>query len=136
MKKIIIIGVIAVVLIVGGILAYFLVFKSEPKEVEVVYFEYEFDEDYCNIADAGKIAKIVVVIEYTDEAILEQLNSKNTVLVNNINELFRREKYEDISKATGMQRLREKIKQMVVETLESDTDIITNVYFKVFIIQG
>ena len=57
-------------------------------------------------------------------------------MVNNINELFRREKYEDVSKATGMQRLREKIKQMVVETLESDTDTITNVYFKVFIIQG
>jgi|LGVE01.1.fsa_nt_gb flagellar basal body-associated protein FliL len=136
MKKIIIIGVIAVVLIVGGILAYFLVFNSEPKEVEIVYFEYEFDEDYLNLADAGKIAKVIVVIEYTDEAILEQLKSKNTVLVNNINELFRREKYEDVSKATGMQRLREKIKQMVVETLESDTDIITNVYFKVFIIQG
>ncbi|MDM8534631.1 hypothetical protein QUF55_08025, partial [Clostridiaceae bacterium HSG29] len=67
MKKIIIIGVVAVVLIVGGILAYFLVFKSDPKEVETVYFEYSFDEGYFNLSDENKIAKVVVVIEYTDE---------------------------------------------------------------------
>ncbi|MDM8533114.1 flagellar basal body-associated FliL family protein, partial [Clostridiaceae bacterium HSG29] len=68
--------------------------------------------------------------------VLVQINKKKTALVNNINELFRREKYEDISKETGMQRLREKIKQMVIETLESDSDKITNIYFETFIIQG
>jgi len=136
MKKIIIIGVVAVVLIVGGILAYFLVFKSEPKEVEIVYFEYSFDESYFNLSDENKIAKATIVIEYTDEEVLAQITKKKTALVNNINEIFRREKYEDVSKATGMQRLREKIKQMVIETLESDSDKITNVYFETFIVQG
>ncbi len=136
MKKIIIIGVVAVVLIVGGILAYFMIFKSDPKEVEIVYFEYSFDEGYFNLSDENKIAKATIVIEYTDEEVLAQITKKKTALVNNINEIFRREKYEDVSKATGMQRLREKIKQMVIETLESDSDKITNVYFETFIIQG
>jgi flagellar basal body-associated protein FliL len=136
MKKIIIIGVIAVVLIVGGILTYFLVFKSDSKEIEIVYSEYVFDESYFNLADENKIAKVTIVVQCADEAILVDLKSKNTVLINNINELFRREKFEEISKATGMERLREKIKQMVIETLESDADTITNVYFEQFIIQG
>jgi len=136
MKKIIIIAVIAVVLIIGGVLAYFMVIKSDSKEVETVYLEYSFDEGYFNLSDENKIAKAIVVIEYIDEEILTKITKKKTALINNINELFRREKYEDISKATGMQRLREKIKQMVIETLESDSDKITNVYFETFIIQG
>jgi len=136
MKKIIIIAVVAVVLIIGGILAYFMIFKSDPKEVETVYFEYSFDEGYFNLADENKIAKATIVIEYTDEEVLNDITKKKTALGNNINELLRREKYEDVSKETGMQRLREKIKQMVIETLESDSDKITNIYFETFIIQG
>lgn len=137
MKKIIIIGIVAVVLIVGGILGYFLVFKSDdPKEEEIVYNEFELGEMYSNIADENKIAKFNIVIEYTNEETLAKITKNKTQLINNVYEIFRTEKYETINKATGQKRLREKVRQMIIETLESDESTITNVYFKEFIVQG
>ena len=136
MKKIIIIAVVVVVLIVGGLLAYFLVFSSDGSEKPIVYEEYELGEMYSNIATENKIAKFNVVIEYTDPEASTKIKNNKTVIVNNIYEIFRVEKFEDVQKPTGQKRLREKIQQMVIETIDSDRETISNVYFIEFIIQG
>jgi flagellar FliL protein len=134
MKKIIIIAVVIVVLIVGGLAAFFLVFNSDSAEEEIIYEEYELGEMYSNIATENKIAKFNVVIEYTDPEILPKITSNKTAIMNNIYEIFRVQNFEDIQKPTGQQRLRERIQQMVIETLESDNDTISNIYFTEFII--
>lgn len=136
MKKIIIIAVVVVVLIVGGLLAYFLVFNSDNSENEIQYEEYELGEMYSNIATENKIAKFNVVIEYTNQETLAKITSNKTILINNIYEIFRVEDFEDVQKPTGQKRLREKIQQMVIETLDSDQETISNIYFTEFIIQG
>jgi flagellar FliL protein len=136
MKKIIIIAVVVVVLIVGGLAAFFLVFNSDDGEKEIIYEEYELGEMYSNIATENKIAKFNVVIEYTDPETLPKITNNKTAIMNNIYEIFRVQNFEDIQKPTGQQRLRERIQQMVIETLESDNDTISNIYFTEFIIQG
>ena len=136
MKKIIIIAVVVVVLIVGGLLAFFLVFNSDSSEKAIVYEEYELGEMYSNIATENKIAKFNIVIEYTNPEVLAKLRGNKTAIINNVYEIFRTEKFEDVQKPTGQKRLREKIQQMVIETLESDRETISNVYFTEFIIQG
>jgi len=136
MKKIIIIAVVVVVIIVGSLLAYFLVFNSDSSEPEIVYEEFELGEMYSNIATENKIAKFNIVIEYTDPKTLTKIKEDKTQMMNNIYEIFRAEKFEDIQKPTGQKRLREKIQQMVIETLEVDQETISNIYFTEFIIQG
>lgn len=136
MKKIIIIAVVVVVLIVGGLAAFFLVFNSDSGEEEIVYEEYELGEMYSNIATENKIAKFNVVIEYTNPEALTQLTNNKTQITNNIYEIFRVQNFEDIQKPTGQQRLRERIQEMVIETIDSDRETISNIYFTEFIIQG
>lgn len=136
MKKMIIIAVVVVVLIVGGLLTYFLVFNSDGSQKQIVYEEYELGEMYSNIATENKIAKVNIVIEYTNPEALVKLRNNKTAIMNNVYEIFRVEKFEDVQKPTGQKRLREKIQQMVIETIDSDRDTISNVYFTEFIIQG
>ena len=136
MKKIIIIAVVVVVLIVGGLLAFFFLFNSDGSERAIVYEEYELGEMYSNIATENKIAKFNVVIEYTDPEALTKLRNNKTQLMNNIYEIFRVEQFEEVQKPTGQKRLREKIQQMVIETIDSDRETISNIYFTEFIIQG
>jgi len=136
MKKIIIIAVVVVVLIVGGLLAYFLVFNSDDSQKPIIYEEYELGEMYSNIATENKIAKFNIVIEYTNPEALVKIRNNKTVIMNNVYEIFRVEKFEDVQKPTGQKRLREKIHQMVIETIDSDRDTISNIYFTEFIIQG
>jgi len=136
MKKIIIIAVVVVVLIVGGLLAYFLVFNSDSSEKAIVYEEFELGEMYSNIATENKIAKFNIVIEYTNPETLTKIKNNKTSIMNNIYEIFRVQNFEDIQKPTGQQRLRERIQQMVIETIDSDRETISNIYFTEFIIQG
>lgn len=138
MKKIIIIGVVALVLIVGGILAFVFVFNSDDsgEEKQAIYFEYAIEEQYSNIVDEGKIVKFEVVIEYTDETLQPKLKKNNSKIINNMLEILRAEKYEVLSKPNGQKRVREKFRAMLIELLEADEESITNVYFTQFIIQG
>lgn len=43
---------------------------------------------------------------------------------------------EDIDKPNGKQRIRDRIKEMVIEVLDSDEETITDVYIQPFIVQG
>ncbi len=135
MKKIlIIVAVVLVLLIVGGVAVFMFVFKD--KEKPIVYSEYEIGEVYTNIADPGKILKFNMVIEYTDPEILETITLHKTEIINNVYELFRGKSFEVLNKKNGQQRVRDEIRDMVIEILETDGEVITNVYFLQFIIQG
>jgi len=132
---IIIIAVVVLLAIVGGAV-FFLVLNRSDEPDPVVYMEYELGELYSNIADERKILKFNVVIEYTDEVILEMLNKNKSAITNSIYEIFRRKTYEQTQSPSFQERTRDEIKELIIELLESDAETITNVYFLQFIIQG
>ncbi len=138
-KLIIIIAAVVVVLaIVGVVVAVLVLGGGEPKEPVIEYSEYAFDEAYSNLADEGskKIVKYSVVVEYTTEDALAALDKHKTEIVNNIDEIMRTSYSEDLAKANGKERLRSKIRDMIIEVTEMDEDAITDVYISPFIIQG
>jgi flagellar basal body-associated protein FliL len=135
MKKIIIIGVsVLVLLIIIGIVVF--MFVLNPKEKPVVYSEFSIGELYTNIQDEGKILKCNISVEYTDEEMLTKFTANKSKIINNIYEIFRTKSYESLNKSNGQERVREEIRDMIIEILESDGETITNVYFLAFIIQG
>ncbi len=135
-KKLIMIIAAVVLLAVIGAGAFFMVMNKSDEPEPVVYIEYELGELYTNIADESKILKFNVVIEYTDETLLDALTQNKTKITNNIYEIFRRKTYDQTQSPSFQERTREEIKEMIIETLESDAETITNVYFLQFIIQG
>ncbi|GAU79866.1 flagellar basal body-associated protein FliL [Fusibacter sp. 3D3] len=138
-KKILIIIAVAVLLvsIIGVVLVVFVLNKSDT-EPEIVYLEYKLDEGYSNLSDvdSNKIIKYKVTIEYTNADVLALLDKNKTKIVNNIDEIMRATSSEDIDKPNGKQRIRDRIKEMVIEVLESDEETITDVYIQPFIVQG
>lgn len=139
MNKKLIIIIVAVLVVVGlGAVAAIVLLGGGDKEKPIVYFEYALDEEYSNLADVEnpKIVKYKVTIQYTDEALLENLDKNKTQIRNNIDEIMRATMSEDVSKPNGKQRLREKIQSMVIELLESDEEVISDVFIQPFVIQG
>lgn len=139
MNKKLIIIIVAVLVVVGlGAVAAIVLLGGGDKEKPIVYFEYALDEEYSNLADVEnpKIVKYKVTIQYTDEALLENLDKNKTQIRNNIDEIMRSTMSEDVSKPNGKQRLREKIQSMVIELLESDEEVISDVFIQPFVIQG
>jgi len=136
-KMLIIIVAVVLVVVIGAGVAVFMLTR-EPKEEPIVYYEYVFDEEYSNLADEAskKIVKYQVTIEYTDVEMLATFDSNRTKIRNNIDEIMRATTSEDIEKTNGKQRLRDRIKDMVIEVLESDEEVITNIYLQPFVIQG
>lgn len=134
-KLIIIIAAVVLLAVIGGA-AFFLVFNKPSEPEPVVYIEYEMGELYTNIADQSKILKFNTVIEYTDETLLDALTQNKSKIINNIYEIFRRKTYEQTQSPSFQERVREEIREMIIETLETDAETITNVYFLQFIIQG
>jgi flagellar FliL protein len=136
MKKIALIaGAAVLLLVIIGVLLFFFVFRDSGP-TPVTYFEYNLGEMYSNIADEGKILKMEPTIEYTSEAALVEIEANKTRIVNNIYEIIRNAKYENLQRPNGQERLREDIREMIIDTLESDAETISNVYFLQFIIQG
>ncbi len=135
-KIIIIIAVVLVLLVIGVVVGFLLLSNKEKPEPEPTYFEYEMGEMYTNLADETKILKFNVVVQYTDEKVLEKLNKNKSAITNNVYEIFRRKTYEQTQSASFQERVREEIRDMIIETTQSTGDTITNVYFLVFIIQG
>ena len=137
-KKMLIIIIAVVLLVVVGAVVAVVLLTREPKEEPLVYYEYTFDEEYSNLADEAskKIVKYVVTIEYTSEDMTAVFDKNKTKIRNNIDEIMRATTSEEIEKTNGKQRLRDRIKDMVIEVLESDEEVITNIYLQPFVIQG
>lgn len=137
-KKMLIIIAAVVLVIIVGVVAAVLLLGGEKKEKPIVYYEFTLGEEYSNLADqeSRKIVKYQITIEYTNEDFLAVLESNKTKIRNNIDEIMRATNSEDIEKTNGKQRLRARIRNMVIEELESDEDTITNIYIQPFVIQG
>ncbi len=135
-KIIIIVAVVLVLVIVGGGVAFFMLSNKDKPEPEPEHFEYELGEMYTNLADEKKILKFNIIIDYTDEKVLEAINKNKSAIINNIYELFRRKTYEQTQSASFQERVREEIRDMIIETTKTTGEAISNVYFLVFIIQG
>lgn len=138
-KLIIIIAIVVVVAIIGVLAAVLLLGGSkEPKEKPVEYLEYKFDEQYSNLADENskKIVKYAVIVQYTDKEIEVTLGKNKTKLTNSIDEIMRRTNSDELSKKNGKERLRVRIQNMIIDTLELDDTIITDIFIEPFVIQG
>lgn len=137
-KKMLIIIAAVVLVVIVGVVAAVLLLGGEKKEKPIVYYEFTLGEEYSNLADqeSRKIVKYQITIEYTNEDFLAVLESNKTKIRNNIDEIMRATNSEDIEKTNGKQRLRDRIRNMVIEELESDEDTITNIYIQPFVIQG
>ncbi len=137
-KKMLIIIIAVVLLVVVGAVVAVVLLTREPKVEPLVYYEYVFDEEYSNLADEAskKIVKYVVTIEYTSEEMTAIFDKNKTKIRNNVDEIMRATTSEEIEKTNGKQRLRDRIKDMVIEVLESDEEVITNIYLQPFVIQG
>ena len=137
-KKMLIIIIAVVLLVVVGAVVAVVLLTREPKVEPLVYYEYVFDEEYSNLADEAskKIVKYVVTIEYTSEEMTAIFDKNKTKVRNNVDEIMRATTSEEIEKTNGKQRLRDRIKDMVIEVLESDEEVITNIYLQPFVIQG
>ena len=138
-KKLLIIIAVAVLLVVViGVVLFVFVLNKPAAEPEIVYLEYRLDEAYSNLSDEGssKIIKYQVTIEYTNAEILAEFDKNKTKIINNIDEIMRATSSADIDKPNGKQRSRDRIKEMVIEVLESDEETITDVYIQPFIVQG
>lgn len=137
-KKLLIIIAVVVLLVVIGAVVAVLLLTGTPEEKPIVYFEYVFAEEYSNLADEAskKIIKYQVTIEYTVEDMGAVFETNKTMIRNNIDEIMRATLAEDLAKTNGKQRLRDRIKNMIIEELESDEEVITNIYIQPFVIQG
>ncbi len=138
-KMIIIAAAVLLIVVVAVVLIFVLGGDKEPKEVELVYSEYYFEEAYSNLAvpDDGKgsICKYRVCIKYTGDTTLELIEKNKTELLNNIDEIIRTTKKEDLEKQNGKEKLRGKIQNMVIDVLELDEEIIDDVFLQPFVIQ-
>lgn len=136
-KLIIIIAAVVLVVIVGAVAAVFLL-TGEKAEKPIVYYEYSFSEEYSNLADqtSRKIVKYQITIEYTDEAFAAVIDANKTKIRNNIDEIMRATTSEEIERTNGKQRLRDRVRNMIIEELETDEETITNIYILPFVIQG
>lgn len=138
MKKPILFAIIGVVvLVVVGLGLYFFVFNKAPEaDKPIVYLEYALGEKYTNIKDDKKIMKFSLIIQYTDEELTPEFDKNKTKINNDVLQYFRTKTYEQLNAPNGQERAREDLLEIIIETMGSDTEIITNVFFNDFIIQG
>lgn len=141
MKKIIIIGGIALVVIVGGIIAFLMLSGGEDKVEELPELKYKIPEQYVNIPvggedDSTKILKIQVTIIYTDDSYTADVfPMKEDEIQDFINGYFRDSSLETVNRKNGKERVKEELTEGLLELLETDADNIKGVLMPQFIIQ-
>ncbi len=143
MKKGIIIaivaGLLAVVIIVVGVLFGIQMMnknnggeKTEDISNKAV-FQHDVGEMYSNLSDSKKIVKVSTTVETTDEKFIETLTNKNYIIRNEINEIIRSKKVEEIEGTDGQRNLQKQIVTRLNEVF--NTKLISDVYFNDFIVQ-
>lgn len=133
-KTIMIIAIIVITVAVAGVVAgYFWMKKtSEPAKIET--YGYTSEEIVCNIKDSKKMVLVQVSLETIDPDLIEVIAEKEFLLLDLTNKIIRDTPEEKLQGREGQSRLQEMIKQKAQEIY--DTDAITNIYFKKFVIQN
>ncbi len=128
-----IIGLIVTAVVFTGVF-YFATNRSNEETIkEIETFTYSFGELYSNLKDSKKILKINIVLETTDEKLLEKVESEKFKINNNILELLRSKTESDLAGDVGQQNLRKEVLNLTKSILPSDK--VNDVYFIEFIIQ-
>lgn len=139
MKKMIMIGGIAVALI-AVILVVVLVYLPSRPEKEKDEFLFPMEEMYTNIplddeSGTSKILKLQLTIVYTDEEYLETLTKETDEIKDYLISYFRETTKEAIDRKNGMERVKEEITEQLIELLGAEPDNIRRVLLPQFIIQ-
>lgn len=139
-KKKIIIGVVVVVFLIVAI-ALGVVFgmkmskgdKGEEDISEKEVFQHDVGELITNISASKKLVKLNPTVETTDEKFLETLTNKNYIIRNEVNDIVRSKSEEEIKGSEAQKQLQDSILKRLNEVF--NTKVISNVYFKDFIVQ-
>lgn len=133
-KTMIIIAIVVLVVAIAGVFVGYVWMKktSEPAKIET--FGYTSEEMVCNIKDSRKMALIQVSLEATDPDLIETIAEKEFLLLDLTNKIIRDTTEDKLQGREGQSRLQEVIKERVQEIY--DTDAITDIYFKKFVIQN
>ncbi|MBI9011927.1 MAG: flagellar basal body-associated FliL family protein [Clostridiales bacterium] len=142
MKKIIIFGGIALVLIIAAVLVFVFVLggDDEGKVEDLPEIKYQFEENYTNIPVGDedgnyKILKYQMTIVYTDEEFTEIFPTKADDITDFLNGYFRDKTLDTINRKNGKERIKEEILEQLIEMLETDADNLKRVLLTQFIIQ-
>ena len=142
MKKIIMIGGIALVLIIVALVVIFVVLPGdgEVKVVELEELKYQLAENYTNIPVGDengtyKILKYQMTIVYTDEEYTELLPKREDDMIDFLNGYFRDKTLDTINRKNGKERIKEEILEQLLEMFETDNDNIKRVLLTQFIVQ-
>jgi len=142
MKKIIIFGGIALVLIIAAVLVFVFVLggDDEGKAEDLPEIKYQFEENYTNIPVGDedgnyKILKYQMTIVYTDEEFTEIFPVKADDITDFLNGYFRDKTLDTINRKNGKERVKEEILEQLIELLETDADNLKRVLLTQFIIQ-
>jgi len=136
LKRILMIALIAflVTMIVVGGLLYFFVFRTAGEEdAKLPTYEYNLGEFSTNLGSQRSFFNGEIVIETTDSDLLDTFEEKNVVLRDGVIKTLIDKQPEDILKPEGQQELRQELIQMISEKVDSDQ--ITNLYFVDYIVQ-
>ncbi len=136
LKKIIIISLIAFLvtaILVGGLLYLFVFRAPSDDEVELETYEYQLGEFSTNLGSQRSFFKGEIVVETTDEELLEVMTKRNVMLRDRVIKTLIGKGAEDVLNPEGQQQLRQELIQVVSEVVKSDQ--ITNVYFVDYIVQ-
>lgn len=141
MKKSVIIAIIAIVLavvvIVVGVIFGLRMAKGNGEVSDDIsqkeIYQHDVGEMYSNLSESKKLVKVSATVETTEEEYLETLESKNYIIRNEINEIIRSKKLEEIEGSEGQKNLQSQIVTRLNEVF--NTKVISDVYFNDFIVQ-
>ena len=106
--------------------------KKEDISKKEIY-QHDIGEIYSNLSESKKLVKINPTVETTDEKFVETLTNKNYIIRNEINEIIRSKSEDEIKGSDGQKQLQDSILTRLNKVF--NTQVITNVYFKDFIVQ-
>lgn len=96
-------------------------------------YQHDVGEMHSNLAESKRFVKINVTVETIDEKFLEILMNKNYIIRNEITEIIRSKKVEEIEGSEGQKNLQKQIVSRLNEVF--NTKAISQVYFNDFIVQ-
>lgn len=117
MKKSVIIAIVAVLLavvvIVVGIIFGLRMAKGNGEKVsddisQKEIYQHDVGEMYSNLSESKKLVKVSATVETTEEEYLETLETKNYIIRNEINEIIRSKKLEEIEGSEGQKIFKNK----------------------------
>lgn len=141
MKKSVIIAIVAILLaivvIVVGIVFGLQMAKVSGQDSDDVsqkeIYQHDVGEMHSNLSESKKLVKVTPTVETTDEKYIGTLQNKNYIIRNEINEIIRSKKEEEVIGKDAQDNVQKQIVTRLNEIF--NTKVISDVYFNDFIVQ-